>query len=513
MRGEEVPGSDPGRAGVGLAVAAVAFSVYAFGAGFAGWLPRDPALYHLAGLELLEGHPSYTTVFDIKTPLSAIVAAAGIAGARLFGLAELQGVRILFALFAASASAAIYLLVCRLRCGPLPALLAALGPLTLLPWVADVAMGPRPKVLAASFLAWALAESARDQWDRCGLAIGLGALTYQPVGLVGAALLAGGLLPPCDRRREVLRAFVAGAMLPWAAFVAYAMLTGSLPDFLTGSFGIHLSHMVDRAETNPIVGLLRIAGSVGALPLWFLLWGGAVGFVVAALNRTRSGPEGERRWWRAASVAGLAAFGWSLLDFQVPADVHHLVPFALVGAAWLVAPWLERSLPGWSDVGGVELRFLLLATGVIFSAGVVALQVRSARPDLVEQRATVREIQELARDAGRPVAIGAPQVLAYTRWSNPTRYPLLDPGIDRFIADRHPGGFPGWLDETLCGDTDFLVWGGAIPVFRDVPSPWVERFGAAVRRNYARVRTYPEWCEQELSVWRRQTEECVISER
>lgn len=484
-----------------IAITIAVFLFYGTVVGFEGWLFRDQGLYLYTGQQIAEGRPPYTTAFDIKPPLSSLFVAVAVPAARWTGISDLTAARILFALAASSASAGIFLLVRRLLHELGPALIAALLPLILLPWVADVGMGPRPKVLATAFTAWAIYGVVSRNWGLAGLAIGLGALTYQPVGLAGASMMAGiASFRHRDRTRN-LAVFGAGVAAPWVAMATYAVATGSASETFWSVLGVHITDLGERAQLNPVLGFFEFAAVLISQPLWLLLVPGLIGLFVATLEQRDEREPEDAVAWRTISLGAATLVVWFCVEFQVPADAYPILPFCALGVACILDPWLRPNDEEWA--GRSKMKFGFLAGGLMLAAMIVGYRVQATEPGLSEQRTVVREIAAERPDGVSLMVVGAPAVLALAGWQNPTRFVLLDPGFGAFIDSRHPRGFRGWLAEELCAKGDFLVVGGRIPLFRDQASPWYEQFERSVRDNYRRIWSPGPWQEQDLSVWRR----------
>src|SRR3954470_23097808 len=93
-----------GGAALSLLVAVLLFTRF----GVHGGLSRDESIYAYGGQQWADGVPFYVSIFDPKTPLSALLAALGVLSGRAVGIDGLIAVRIVFCAFACATVLALY---------------------------------------------------------------------------------------------------------------------------------------------------------------------------------------------------------------------------------------------------------------------------------------------------------------------------------------------------------------------------------------------------------------------
>src|SRR4051794_7101620 len=239
-----------------LAVAVTLFTRFSFD----DTMRRDEAIYAYGGQQLAAGVPLYRGVFDPKTPVAQALAGAAAALAPGRGFADVHAIRVAFFVAACLSVVAVYWLGLVLWGSPLAALLGATVFASFRSFALDAVGGPDAKTPGILFAALALALLVRRRWFWGALAGSLAALVWQPFAVyplvaVGAAFLGG--------RWRGVRDALAGAALPFVAFVAWLWGAGALPAAVEATVTYPL-HGVERVPETLGERLAPLAGGGGA---------------------------------------------------------------------------------------------------------------------------------------------------------------------------------------------------------------------------------------------------------
>jgi hypothetical protein len=469
---------------LGLVVGA-SLLVYAL-LGLDGILRRDPGLYLYAGQRLADGVPPYRSIFDVKTPLTSFVAAAGVATGRALGIDELRAARAAFVPFGAGANAALYLLGRRLLRDRWGGLFAAFLCLPLWGLAVQTVAGPQPKLLVFCFAVLFLLAAVERRWLAAGVAGGLAVLTWQPAGLL---LLAGALLALLARSPPALLRLALGVALPVAPMLGYFALAGALGPFLDGVLWVHVLGYYEPgvAPTRVAYRVVRAleGGFSGMGPV--LVVGLAACAIESAARTVRSrrraapgadGPSdlrarapGDRDWWPVALVL-FPFLAFTGFDFQRYPDLFPLLPFAALGFARLAS--LGQRATG--RALGERAR---LAAGALLVAGLAAWGVVETRSPRIRswapQRETARRLLAGLPVNARVLALDAPAFPVLAGLVQPTRHLVLNRHTVDYIDRTEPGGFDGWIEQLDALDPALVVMGRPKGEHVERLSAWLER--------------------------------------
>ena len=220
---------DPYAGVVGL----VSLAVFALH-GTDGILSRDLGIYAYAGQQVADGVPPYVGVLNRAGPLAHLLPGLGVALARLVGMDDLLGIRLLFLLIAVGCVVLVHLLGRDLFGSPWAGVASAAAFLSFSGFIVFASDGPREKTPMLLFLLLALLAAGRRRWLAAGFLLGLATLVLQIILTVGApALVVAALLGEPGRAglTACLRIAAGGAVaLPRA--VLYFVAVGHLHDFV-----------------------------------------------------------------------------------------------------------------------------------------------------------------------------------------------------------------------------------------------------------------------------------------
>jgi hypothetical protein len=430
-------------------------------------LRRDEAIYAYGGQQLAKGVPVYVSIFDPKTPLSAMLAAVGPLIAHPLGAGGVHLMRIEFFIFACLTVVAVYLLALGLWGSPLAGIVCAVTFASFKGFALDALGGPDAKTPGIFFavVSMVLLVRRRPFWG--AFAGSLAFLVWQPLGVYAVIAVLGTLLiPEADRRWRRAGNALCGAAIPVAAMTLYFWLAGALPQLVEAAVrfpltGVQRVHETFAEHFDRIVSTVN--DSYGETRVLF--WGGLLLLLAMLVGRLVRGRADLRSLLGdpylsvvIASFVPLAAF--SLVDFQGYPDLYPLLPYAALGvggAAYLAV----RALRGW-PLRGTATAVTLAAAAAI--AGLSWHWYAGQRDTvLVSQRADAATIERMLGPRGTLYALGDPTPLVLTGRRNPSRFIYLGSGVARWVVRHTPGGLNGWKAKIRAAHPKVVVsgdWGG-----------------------------------------------------
>ena len=471
--------ADPLLIGVGV-VSVLTYALH----GFQGVLSRDLAIYAYAGQQVFDGVPPYEGVLNRAGPLAHLLPGAGVLIARVFGIEDLLGMRVLFLLFAAASVCLTYLLSRDVFRSRAAGLISAMALLSFEGFTDYASGGPREKTPMVLFLLWSAWAVHRRRWFEAGIAVSLATLVLQlafPVGLVVAVI---GLI--ADRRGDRLRSlvrYVVGGLVPVLVLAVYFAATGTLRT----AFAAFLTINARYTTGNPISHNLSKHWRQLEHGYGFSLWVGVVGLAVLVVVAAWSVGALVAAWRRgetdraSASIIGImlaavVAILWLLRDFDDWPDALTVLPWAAVGFGGLLT-----LLRGW-----LKPRQLLAVTLVLTLAGLAgslaySLGSRDDRLSLQRQNVTAK-MAALPADT-TILSVNAPQALVLTRKTSPTRFLTFSSGLTQYVNDTYPGGIAGFRHWVARQDPTVITVGWPVP-------GWIH---GLIRRDYVRVGAVSGW--------------------
>ncbi len=326
-----------------------------------GMLSRDLGIYAYAGQQVADGVPPYVGVLNRAGPLAHVLPGLGVVLARLGGLDDLFGIRLLYLAFAVACVVLVHLLGRDLFGSPWAGLAAAASFLSFSGFIMFATGGPREKTPMLLFLLLALLAAGRRRWLTAGLFLGLATLVLQTILTVGApALLVAALMDDNGRARltACLRILAGGAAV-LAATVLYFLAVGRLDEFVQAFV------LINAEYTKAAPALVGVADDWGRVvrgygPSTVILVGGLLALPLLALAaHRRSDPAAPLL--TGLSVATLTGVAWMVHDFDSWPDAFPVLPLAALGAGGTVAA-LARLLGGRRGIALV-VAWSLVATG------------------------------------------------------------------------------------------------------------------------------------------------------
>ena len=425
-------------------------------------LSRDEAIFMYGGQQFVAGVPYYVSIFDAKTPLSPMIAGAGVEVSKVLGGSDVHAARVVFFLFACAAVMAVYLLALWLWGSVLAGVVSAAAFVSYKGFAIDALGGPDAKTPGVAFAAASMVLLVRRRWLSAGVMSALAFLCWQPLGIYMVVAVIAALVSAGDRRRACARSLV-GVAIPVAGMFGYYWIAGALSDFIDAAFRFPLEG-VKRVHTTVGERVSHIGTVVGdsypALHGW-LVWSGLVALIVLAALAIWQG----RAAWRSvlshplisiviASFVPLAAF--TLSDVQNYPDLYPSLPYAALGLGGAAAVLVRcvRSRRAARAVATIGL------TGAVVLCGFTWVAYSRARPDgvgLMIQRARADALTRILGARGTLYAIGDPVPLVLTHRRNPSRYIYLRSGVLQWMLAHTPGRYAGWRAQLLARDPSVIV--------------------------------------------------------
>lgn len=462
-----------------LLIAVIAVVVYALH-GFNGYLSRDLAVYSYAGQQVIEGVPPYMAILNRAGPLAHLIPAVGVAGARIVGIDDLLGMRLLFMLIAAACVGVVYLLGRDLFKSRLAGVAAASALLSFSGFIEYASNGPREKTPMVLFMLCALWAITRQRWFTAGLFVSLATLVLQPVFPMGlAAMLVAALAVPAGQRLRALLRFAVGGLVPVVVFVVYFAAVGALREAIAAFLLINARY----TDADPLMSEFterwsRLEGGYG-VSLWVMVVGLAGLAVISLMTLSRKQQARDDASMVVVAAMGAAALVgvvWSLRDFDDWPDAFLLLPLAATGIAGITKAIIRRLPRG----AAVPITLVWAVTAVAIAA---SFSVTDRNDKLPRQRASVtRALAQLPPNASI-LSINAPQALVLSGKTNPTRYQTFSSGLDRYLDHTLPGGLQGfgaWIGRE---EPTAITLAGK-------PQGWLAE---TIQSEYKRVGRAPGW--------------------
>jgi 4-amino-4-deoxy-L-arabinose transferase-like glycosyltransferase len=448
----------------GLLALAIGIALYSQ-FGLDNELSRDEAIYAYAGQQFAHGVPFYSSIFEQKTPLAAILAGVGAVIARALEANDLHTIRLVFFAFACLTVVGVYLLAKDLWNSRLTGLLAAAVFASFRGFAVDALGGPDAKTPGICFAVFSMALLVRRRWFWGAFAGSLAFLVWQPLGIyVALAVVLAAIAPGREQRWSRLKRVAAGAAIPIAAVVLYLALSGALDRFIVAAFlfplfGLQREHE-SLGDRFSLIGQ-KLAESYGTSGV-VLVFGGLL--LVCALFAAR-----VRRFRGLASslhdpycgvvfASFVPIVVFSLFDFQGYPDVFPALPYAAIGwgGAWAAAT---------HGAHGERARHAVTALGCAAVAVIVGLSWHAFdtapenTPGLVAQRTDASSLDRLLRPGETLYVFQDPRALVLTRRRNPDRFVYVGGGIAKWRVDHTAGGFPAWKARVAASHPTIVVMG------------------------------------------------------
>ena len=427
--------------------------------GFDGALTRDLGVYSYGGQQVADGVPPYAGIFNRTGPLAQLIPGIGVVAARVVGIDDLLGMRILFLLISIACVGLAYVAGRDLFRSRLAGVATAGTLLSFHGFIQYASYGPREKTAMVLFLLAALLALTRRHWWTTGFFIALATLTWQPVFFVGlAAALAAVLVgEPRGRRLRALLRVGVGGLVPTVVTIATYAVVGDLRLFVDDFLLINVRYASQSGFlTYPASSWHHLASGYGA-SLWLLL-AGLVALPCIAVGRLlRKGDHRDPRMGAVvgAAVATLVGVVWSLRAFNDWPDAFVLLPVAALGVGGVVDALAQRT----------SRRTVMMATAILASVTTVMALTYSigSRDDrLQHQQESVATALRLFPHA-HILSIEAPQPLVIAHQRNHSLYQVFANSTTRYLDKTWPGGIAGYARWVARHAPTFIAVGNVAP--------------------------------------------------
>ncbi len=469
-------------------------------------IPHDTTFHIYAAQQMLAGNAIYRDVAIIKAPLADFVSAFAIFVARVIGISDIMGTRLMSLAMVMATTSATYWAGRVLFQSRAVGILAGIVMASWNFYGLRALTGPEPKVFVILFALLALAFLAQKRWGWTGVCAALSTLAWQPALMVQAIAMLLALLAPFleskrARPQENLRAglqnnarLLLGFLAPFAFVMLYLVANNALLAAYNATIGANVTHFNNTQARVPLFqtvdGNLAEIIEDGALYCYSLgeywLNGiGALGFFsmlaaqIVSAARAKRLPLDLRRTPLILYAFGFAAF--TLIDFDYCPDLIPLMPVVALGVGWL-AVTLSRALTrgiSSSVPNAAQAQMILLALVAAALLYVYWFDVwgyRITGTTFGDQVQVANAAKEYLQPGDRVLSFGNAIVLIETQQPNATKILHLGSKSGLGVLASEPGGMQGMIDAldqnppkviTLARETR-LDW--TKPLYR-----WMER--------------------------------------
>lgn len=445
-----------------VAVAAFVYTRYSFH----DWMTRDSAIYMYGGQRVLHGQPPYVSMMDPKGPVSSLLAAVGVAVAKLLGRNDVVTVRIEFFLLALLGILGVYLLTLHVTRSVFAAVVAGIVFVGFRSFAYNAVAGPEGHLPGIVFMILMLWLTLRKQWFLAGLAAMLAFLTWQPLFIYPiVALVCAVAWSPGERGRAALRS-LAGLATPVVALIVYYAWGGHLRQLLNGLIVYPLTGVI-RKNTTVYHRVRYFARAIehiyGLMAVFF--WVGAALVFVAAIRSMLSARSRGRQALLDPSVLLLAStlvvqLGYISYDYIGFPHTFTVLPYAAFGIGWGLARGLDRLRAvsvRWSQVAvavaAVVAVVIAVGSAISYSSG----HAKKAG-NLITEEAGACGLQR-ALVPGTPLwVIDNPGPLVLLHRRQPDNFPYVGGGLDVWKVHHTKHGFEGWMHEIKASHTSLVVF-------------------------------------------------------
>jgi hypothetical protein len=471
----------------------------------------DNQLYIYVAERVAAGVPPHVSLVDHKHALSAMLSGWAMWVGRAVGIDDVHSARILSMGMAATLPAALWAVALQLTGRTIVAHIAAFVALTFDDFFAQSAMGVRPQLFMAVFMAYSFAALGARRHAIAGGAAIASFLCWQPALLVFASSCVAIALERSSLRALVR--YVAGGLVVLLLYEAYFWHHGALAEQLFQSYRMpsDLGGYKYEPLSKGILFVLRDgrwgAGWWVVVPAVYLA--GLALLVAEPLVRWRS------FWARlrsnalpgALTATSVLALAFTLIDHQAYPDRFFLQPFIALAnglAFGLPIAWLCDRGGRTGRLGRPE-RVGQVVSAAIFAAGSLLVATNNVTWYPAERVITLAKQRELAnraaalrRQYGPVWAIGCPHVLALKRTENFDSIGIvIDPKVRHYMA-------------SMGGDDGYRPRNGSMPVVmltsrggEGIAFPWLRREYWPVRDEEFKAHGINTWLRKECLVDRK----------
>ena len=440
-------------------------------------IPHDTTFHIYAAQQMLEGHAIYRDVAIIKAPLADFISAFAILIARVIGISDIMGTRLMSLTIVMATASATYWTGRVLFRSRAVGILAGIVMASWNFYGLRALTGPEPKAFVILFALLALTFLAQKRWGWAGVCAALSALAWQPALMVQAIVMLFALLAPFietkrARQENVRAAFrnnlraLLGFFAPFALVILYLGVNNALLAAFNATIGANVTHFNNTQARVPLFQTVdeNLAEIIqdGALYCYsyneyWLNGVGALGFVGIIITqifiaaRTKRLPINLEHTPLILYAFGFAAF--SLIDFDYCPDLIPLMPVVALGVGWLgfvaaraIVFFVSRfSMPFQART----LTNLLLGLLALLLVAVYWFDVwgyRITGTSFLDQLEVAQTAQRYLQPGDRVLSFGNTIVPVELHLANATKILHLGSKSGLGVLASEPGGMQGMLD-------------------------------------------------------------------
>ena len=440
-------------------------------------IPHDTTYHIYAAQQILDGHAIYRDVAIIKAPLADFATAFALVAARIIGISDIMGARLMSLLVAMATTSVTYLagrVLFRSRAVGLLAGLLMAG------WDfygLRAITGPEPKAFLILFGMLAFIGIARRRWVFAGICAALATLSWQPGLMVAAIACAAALLAPWldapnssfrDVWREGIKSLLrvlGGIALPFALVIIYLGLNNALIPAWNATIGANVVHFANTQASTPLPQLVRAnfadiladGGQYCFSPLEHqLIYASILGFggiLIAQFVNARRSKRALLNLDQTPLILYTIGFvGFSFVDFDFCPDLFPLLPVMALSVGWGI--WMLAHAAGrfaerrMHFAHASTLSAILIAAAALWIVAVYLLDVRAYTVrgmNFQDQMDVVEVAKTYLKPGDRVLTFGNAIVLVELHLPNAVKIVHLGSKSGLGVLASEPGGMDGML--------------------------------------------------------------------
>lgn len=440
-------------------------------------IPHDTTFHIYAAQQMLEGGVIYRDVAIIKAPLSDFVSAFAIWLARLFGISDIMGTRLMSLAMVMGTTGATYLAGRVLFRARAVGVIAALVMASWNFYGLRAVTGPEPKAFVIFFALLAFVFLAQQRWFLTGVCAALSALSWQPALIVQALALLFAFLAPwlaassASTPEKFRCAFknnlrvMAGFLALFAIVLIYLAANNAVEAAFNATIGANVRHYNNNQALVPLSQTLDenfaeiiLDGTLYCFSYseYWLIGVGIFSFFAIAAAQIFSAARAKRAPLN-LHVTPLLLYtvgfaGFTLIDFDYCPDLIPFMPVIALSVGWLaylaarfvaylVARFWNAQYAARASLFTLSALALLLIAVYWFDAWGYQITGTS----FLDQLAVVEKAREYLAPDDRVLSFGNTIVLIELRKQNPTKILHLGSKSGIGVLATEPGGVQGMI--------------------------------------------------------------------
>lgn len=491
-------------------------------------IPHDTTYHIYAAQQILDNHPIYRDVAIIKAPLSDFASALAIWVARVIGISDIMGTRLMSLSVVMATASVTYLAGTVLFRARAAGILAGLLMAGWNFWGMRSVAGPEPKAFVILFSLLALVWIAQSRWGWAGLAASLAMLSWQPALIIAAiAGFAAFVAPWSEPHKGASSNFrvglgqagrvALGFAAPMLALLVYLMVNNAVGAAYNAAIGANITHFNNNQARVPLFQTMdeNFAEIIEDGTLYcfsaseyYLVGLGVLGFLGILGQHIVSGTRQKRAPFNLRTTPlllfGLGFYAFTLIDFDYCPDLIPFLPVLALSAGWLASVFARKAAgllarggadaggAGDATTGGTRQRTAYYALLAIIAGGIVYFYLldtwgyRVTATSFLDQLQVTQAAAKYVGPDDRVLAFGNALVLIELRRTNATKILHLGSKSGLGVLVSEPGGAQGMVDS-LAADPPKLV-----SMARENRPEWTAPLYEWLDRNYTEVEYFPK---------------------